>query len=91
MRVGARGSIADDLPCLPHAGSHDSTLNPKPYTPKPCLTHDPPCLPHAGSHDSTIRLWDLRKGKTISTLTHHKKSVRGLVKHPTEWAFASAR
>lgn len=32
-----------------------------------------------GSHDSTIKLWDLAKGTTISTLTHHKKSVRSLV------------
>lgn len=25
------------------------------------------------SHDKTIRLWDLRMGKTLSTLTYHKK------------------
>ena len=43
-----------------------------------------------GSHDSTIRLWDLRKGTTTSTLTYHKKSVRALAAHPTEFAFASA-
>ena len=27
-----------------------------------------------GSHDSTIRLWDIASGRTVSTLTHHKKS-----------------
>jgi pleiotropic regulator 1 len=43
-----------------------------------------------GSHDTTIRLWDLRKGSTMCTLTQHKKSVRALVAHPTEHAFASA-
>ncbi|KAG4131830.1 hypothetical protein ERO13_D09G239000v2 [Gossypium hirsutum] len=26
-----------------------------------------------GSHDTTIKFWDLRYGKTMSTLTHHKK------------------
>jgi pleiotropic regulator 1 len=43
-----------------------------------------------GSHDTTIRLWDLRKGATMATLTNHKKSVRALVGHPTEHTFASA-
>jgi WD40 repeat protein len=43
-----------------------------------------------GSHDKTVRLWDLRKAKTISTLTYHKKSVRAMVMHPQEYAFASA-
>lgn len=43
-----------------------------------------------GSHDTTIRLWDLRRGATSATLTNHKKSVRALVGHPTEHAFASA-
>ena len=43
-----------------------------------------------GSHDTTVRFWDLRKGVTSATLTYHKKSVRALVSHPTEFAFASA-
>lgn len=29
--------------------------------------------------DTTIRLWDLRKGVVMSTLTHHKKSIRLVV------------
>lgn len=39
--------------------------------------------------DSTIRLWDLAAGKTMGVLTHHKKSVRALTLHPTEYTFAS--
>jgi pleiotropic regulator 1 len=37
-----------------------------------------------GSMDSTIRLWDLAAGKTMVTLTNHKKSVRALAIHPEE-------
>lgn len=37
----------------------------------------------------SIRLWDLASGKTTTTLTHHKKSVRALAIHPTEYSFAS--
>ena len=39
--------------------------------------------------DTHIRLWDLVAGKTSSILTHHKKSVRALALHPTEFSFAS--
>ena len=35
-------------------------------------------------------LWDLAAGKCMTTLTHHKKSVRALAIHPTEYSFASA-
>ena len=38
-----------------------------------------------GSHDSQIKLWDLVAGKCYSTLTHHKKSVRGMALHPTKY------
>ncbi|KAI3844554.1 hypothetical protein MKX03_020371 [Papaver bracteatum] len=37
-----------------------------------------------GSHDTTIKFWDLRYGKTMVTLTHHKKSVRAMALHPTQ-------
>ena len=43
-----------------------------------------------GSHDSTIKLWDLAAGKAMTTLTHHKKSVRAMCMHPKEFTFASA-
>ena len=39
----------------------------------------------SGSMDTTIRLWDLAAGKTMSVLTNHKKSIRSLVLHPTEY------
>jgi len=42
-----------------------------------------------GSHDSTVRLWDITAGKSMCTLTNHKKSIRALVHHPKENTFAS--
>lgn len=45
-------------------------------------------LPEA-ANSSLLRLWDLAAGKTMVTLTHHKKSVRALAIHPTEYSFAS--
>mmetsp|Transcript_31094 Transcript_31094/g.47485 ORF Transcript_31094/g.47485 Transcript_31094/m.47485 type:complete len:151 (+) Transcript_31094:1025-1477(+) len=37
-----------------------------------------------------IRWWDIRTGNSLKVLTHHKKGVRALVRHPTENTFASA-
>jgi len=42
-----------------------------------------------GSHDCTVRLWDLVAGKSSSVLTHHKKSVRAVCLHPTQFMCAS--
>jgi pleiotropic regulator 1 len=52
-----------------------------------CQEADPQVI--TGSMDSTVRLWDLAAGKTMTTLTHHKKSVRALALHPSEFGFAS--
>ena len=44
----------------------------------------------SGSMDRTVRTWDLRNGgKTLSVLTNHKKAVRSVAIHPTEYAFVS--
>ena len=43
-----------------------------------------------GSYDSTIKLWDLAAGKCSNTLTHHKKGVRALALHPTDFSLLSA-
>lgn len=44
----------------------------------------------SGSYDATVRTWDIIRGCTAVTLTHHKKAVRSLVIHPSEYTFASA-
>ena len=44
----------------------------------------------SSSHDKMIRLWDIRTGKCMKTLTHHKKGVRALANHQSEYCFASA-
>ena len=36
-----------------------------------------------------VRLWDLIAGKTLSTLTHHKKAIRALTLHPTQFMMAT--
>jgi pleiotropic regulator 1 len=53
-----------------------------------CQEADPQII--SASMDSTVRLWDLAAGRTMSVLTHHKKAVRALALHPTEFSFASA-
>jgi len=52
-----------------------------------CQEADPQVI--TGSLDSTVRMWDLAAGKTMGVLTHHKKGVRALATHPTEFTFAS--
>jgi len=37
-----------------------------------------------------IKFWDIRKGQSYKTLTHHKKGVRSLAIHHDEYTFASA-
>jgi pleiotropic regulator 1 len=44
----------------------------------------------SGSSDGTIRLWDIPSGKRLEVLTNHKKSIRSMVLHHSEYTFASA-
>ena len=38
----------------------------------------------SGSADTTVRLWDLEKAASVSTLTHHKADVQCVKWHPIE-------
>ena len=35
------------------------------------------------------RCWDLAMGRSVKTLTNHKKAIRSLVLHHEEYTFAS--
>lgn len=39
----------------------------------------------SGSMDQSVRLWDLAAGKCRAVLTNHKKSVRSVILHPSEY------
>ena len=53
-----------------------------------CQANEPQVV--TGSMDTTVRLWDIAAGRCRTTLTHHKKAVRGLCLHPREYTFLSA-
>lgn len=53
-----------------------------------CQATDPQVI--TGSQDNTVRLWDLTSGRTMTTLTHHKKSVRAVAVHPEQYSMCSA-
>ena len=36
-----------------------------------------------------IKLWDIGMGKAITTLTNHKKGVRDMLVHPSEYTWVS--
>lgn len=38
---------------------------------------------------STIKCWDLAAGRCMATLTNHKKGVRAVLIHPSEFTFGS--
>lgn len=42
-----------------------------------------------GDAAGSIKLWDLRTGKSLATINMHRKGVRALAMHPTEYTFAS--
>merc|ERR1712216_155862 len=43
----------------------------------------------SGGMDHQVRLWDLAAGKCSVVLTNHKKSIRALALHPSEYTFCS--
>ena len=42
-----------------------------------------------GAANGSMKLWDLRNGKSFATINMHRKGVRALAMHPTEYTFAS--
>lgn len=52
-----------------------------------CIASDPQIV--SSSNDATVRLWDIVAGKASNILTHHKRGVRDIALHPTEFSFAS--
>ncbi|KAK1867508.1 hypothetical protein I4F81_010015 [Pyropia yezoensis] len=64
-------------------GSHTDVVN------SVAVAADDPQI-MSGSADGTVRLWDLAAGRCYATLTHHKKGVRAVVRHPRRRAAATA-
>ena len=50
-----------------------------------CQETDPQVI--TSSMESMVRQWDLAARKTVTTLTHRKKSVRAMILHRTEFLF----
>jgi len=44
----------------------------------------------SGSTDKTVRVWDISMGKSMKVLTNHKKGIRDILFHHTEYSFATA-